>query len=268
MYKHSPPLRISGGKRALEAPVEKPKRPKGHTSRKEVSQMSKKLIASCMALAAFTAFAVVPSLASAKPVITHPTSTVLATGTKIKATNVGNATMVTPVGTLTCTSATLTGTLLTNSTAAGIEGEITAAAFGGTGGTAAGEPSPECTGSNFFLPSTSITPNPATNGLPWCIAATAAADTFTVSGGPCGAARAIRFNLAVTNVGTCVYQRAAAVSGTLQTDLTGQDATSTISEQAFTFLEGPGLCPSEGKLNMTFTLETDTATAEPLYFSS
>jgi hypothetical protein len=44
--------------------------------------MHKKLITACVALAAFAAFVVLPATASAvnKPVITHPTRTVLKTG--------------------------------------------------------------------------------------------------------------------------------------------------------------------------------------------
>src|SRR5436305_2798324 len=105
--------------------------------------MRKQLLLVCMA---FAAFAVVPSLASAKPVITHPTGTVLATGTKITATNVGNSVLSNGLGTITCSTAILTGELTQNSTANGIKGTITSAKFGGTTGkTISGDEEPECT---------------------------------------------------------------------------------------------------------------------------
>ena len=229
--------------------------------------MAKKLFAALMALAAIGAFAA--ATASANPVITHPTGTVLATGTKILGTSVGETKMTSNLGTISCSDATLTGTLTKNNTAEGVEGDIESAAFTGTGTTAAGEPSPECT--TTFAGNVSVTPNPATNGLPWCVKATTATDEVQIRGGSCTAAsRPIRFTMVFTSglIGTCVYQRTAAAVGTLTTDVSGQDATAEISEQEWTKFEGGAGCPSFGKLDMKFTLETDTETASPMYFSS
>lgn len=235
--------------------------------------MSKKLLVACLAIAAF---AVVPSLASAKPVLTEPTGTVINVGAAectgkpgicILATNVGNSTLVTSTGTLTCTTVSLTGRLISNSTAGGAKGEIHSASFGGTGTTAAGEPAPECTGSNFFTPNTSITPS---QSLPWCLE-TGEGDTFTVKGGSCGAQTSINFKLAVTGVGTCEYTRAATVNGTIQTDGVAPaetENTGGISEVPWTLVSGPGLCPGEGKLNMRFKLETDVSPFNQIFISS
>lgn len=225
--------------------------------------MSKKLFAACLVIAAF---AVVPSLASANPIITEPTGTAITGTPKITATNVGNTLMTTSVGTLTCTTAILTGNLISNATATGVKGEISAAKFGGTGGTIAGAEEPECTGSGFFAPNTTITPN---INLPWCLEAPAATDTFTLKGGPCGAARAIKFNLDVTEVGTCEYSRAATVNGTISTDGEATNPnTASISEVEWTKTGGPFLCPGSGKLDMTFSLETDNAEHAPIFISS
>jgi hypothetical protein len=234
---------------------------------KEVSQMSKKLIAACMALTAFVAFAVAPSLASAKPVVTHPTGTVLATGKNIKATNVGETIMETPIGTLRCTSATMTGTLTTNSTAAGFEGDITSASFSGTGSTVSGEPLPECTGA---FGNASITPT-VSAAAPWCLEGTEANDNFKLRGGSClAASKALEFQIVVTIFGApvnCKYERAAAVTGTFVTH--PSDAVLSVSKQNFPIAAGQsGFCPGNGELTMSFTTETDTAVAEPLYISS
>ncbi len=222
--------------------------------------MSKKLIAACMVIAAF---AVVPSLAAAKPVITHPTGTVVPTGTKIDAVNVGNTIMtISGLPNLECSTATMTGTLTVNSAANGFEGEIETAAFGGTGSTITGDTEPECTGG---LGSTGVT----VMSLPWCLEGTEANDTFMVKGGKCGAATApITFQLTVTSsfgTITCKYSRAAKIPGTFQTDTTTQDATATIANVAFTREENV-LCPNEGKLDMSFTIRTDS-TKQPVFIS-
>jgi hypothetical protein len=205
-----------------------------------------------MALAAIGAFAA--ASASANPVLTHPTGTVLKTGTLIKGTNVGNTTMVTGLGTVTCTAAQMTGKITTNSTASGSEGEVTSASFS------------NCTS---WAGAVTFTVQVAINGLPWCLEWTINLDGFNWRGGSCsGAIRPIRFVFHFS-FGECVYQRTTAANGTLRTDVAaGEDATVNLKEQEWTLFSGGGLCPSSGKMNMTFTLETDTATAEPLYFSS
>lgn len=223
--------------------------------------MSKKLFAACLVIAAF---AVVPSFASANPILTEPTGTPLAAGATITATNVGNTTLTTSTGTLTCTTAILTGDLTSNATSEGAKGKITTAKFGGTGGTQAGAEEPECTGSNFFTPNTTITPNAS---LPWCLETPAAADSFTITGGACGTNGPITFALDVTGVGTCKYIREAATEGSLVTDGAGtNENTAAISSVPWELEEGPGLCPGEGKLTMRFSLETENGT--PVYISS
>jgi len=228
--------------------------------------MKSKLIAACMALAAFVAFAVMPAVSSASPVITHPTGTVLATGTKIEATNIGVTKFTSSTLNTECSTATLTGTLVKNTTTGGgFEGEISTATFKGTG------KEEDCTATGtFFTGSAAATPETGTNGLPWCIKNAAAGDNFELNGGACGGlTRGIRFGLDLTGLVTCTYEKTGGLTGTFRTDLTGsEDATAKLnSGQKFTRVSGFG-CPSEGELDMEFTLETDVSPASPVYIST
>jgi hypothetical protein len=96
-------------------------------------------------------------------------------------------------------------------------------------------------------------------------------DTFTVRGGTCSdPTRKITFMFDTTTAGTCKYERTAAVKGTYTTDSTG-DAIMTLSSGANTQFTGeagnPGGCPASTSLEAKFTIETDTATTEPMYIS-
>jgi len=222
--------------------------------------MSKKLIAACMAIAAFAALAMA-STASAAPVITHPTGTVLATGVNLQATNVGETKFISPSLTVACTTAKLTGPLKSNSTAGGFQGEVTSATFNGTG------TGGDCTSTgSFFTGSVGVTTNTGTNGTPYCIKNTLN-DNLEIRGGACASAtRPIRFALDLTGLVTCTYERTTGIAGTFKTH--PEDAQGSVnSGQTFSLVSGFA-CPSTGELSMTFTLETDTATAEPLYISS
>jgi len=231
--------------------------------------MSKKLTLACMALVAFAAFAL-PATASASPRLCETIENTcvghtLATGVKIHAHNVGNTLMTNGGATLvTCTAATMTGTLTRNDATA-VEGTIEKATFTGTG--AGGK----CT--SALAGDTTVTTKPsegeaAWNGLPWCVKASGAADTFTVRGGACSeASRAITFVLHTSNIGTCRYTRSTAVEGTLTTHTSSsEDAVLTVSgtgeegitKTKFTKEAGSGvLCPETGTLDMSFTMTTD-----------
>ena len=232
--------------------------------------MSKKLITAALALVALAAFAL-PAVASAttNPEITHPTGTRLATGTKIKATNIGLTKFLTPGGVtlVECSTATMTGTLTKNN-GTETEGTIETTAFSGTAAGGA------CTSSfGNITVDTNIG-----NGTPWCLRSTStmAADEFQVRGNSCAnEARSITFVLTSSTVGTCKYNRPAAIKGKYKTDTAGDSnsdailslSPATASDTEATREEGSFLCPSAGVLEMSFTMETDTATAEPLYFS-
>ena len=265
--------------------------------------MSKKLITACMALVALAAFAL-PAAASASPVVTHPTGTVLnpetgeCTGVKkticIKATNIGNAKLLTDPaeGTATlpmteCSTVTMTGYLEKN-TGGVIEATIHTATFEGTGGVISPGTMHECTGFNGLGNLTPTVNGGGTdgesisNGTPWCLKS-GASDTFTIRGGACTAeSRKITFvfdstkSSHPTEFNQCKYERANAVEGTFTTDTTGDAILSvkpgsTTAERAkitFTGETGNSIeCPARYTFEMSFTLETDTATAEPIYIS-
>jgi hypothetical protein len=226
------------------------------------------LITACMALAAFAAFAVAPSVASATndPDVTHPTGTLLsvshAAPAAITATNVGE-TLMTDANTnvLTrCTKAVMSGDLETNTGVGTVEATITSATFAGTGSSVGGET--ECTGTFGNI---TVTPNPATNGLPWCLRSTNAmvTDEFQLRGNGCtSASRAIRFVLDSTTVGECVYQRTASIPGTYTTHPASANAAQlSVSHVEFPKLSGGFLCPAAGFLDMTFSLETSNGSA-------
>jgi hypothetical protein len=222
--------------------------------------MAVRLFKALMTVTVLTAFVSATS-ASAAPVVTYPTGTVLGVGSKLVGTNLGEIVFGTSFGNVTCNKATITGTLVTNSTAAGSKAEITSASFTGSG--AGGE----CT---TWTGGTTVNANPATNGLPWCVEETGANDEGKKRGGGCGSlARPIRFALVFTSIGTCTYQRASAAVSIIRTDTEGGgSATITLSEQEWARFEGGFACPSSGKISLTYAVETDGATPEPVYLSS
>jgi hypothetical protein len=235
--------------------------------------MHKKIMTACFALLALAAFAL-PAAAQAvnHPVVTHPTGTTLATGTKILGVNTLNTLLVTTTGEtkLTCTSAKMTGTLTSNTTG-NVQGTISSAEFKGSG---SGE---ACTG----IFNAVVDPE----SLPWCLKSTEAmgTDEFQVSGGECGKAPTkIKFTLTVFGSTTqkCVYEstETTAVRGEFTTDVSGGDAVLTTPRAGGTLSTDSGfvkitddtigsLCPTSSALKMTFTLKTDNALNEPLYIS-
>jgi hypothetical protein len=149
-----------------------------------------------------------------------------------------------------------------------IEGNVETAAFSGTGA------SGDCTSNG--LGDFKVTTAPANGqGTPWCMKAIpGAAMELQVRGGKCNeAARKITFILDSTSLGLeCKYERSTAtgpVKGTYNTDIeTTEDALGTLSGGAnatFVREESSIFCPEKGELDMTFTLETDSTTTEPLY---
>jgi hypothetical protein len=230
--------------------------------------MFKKLIGACMALAALAAFAL-PATASAanSPELCQDTPSPstechrLAVGTLIKATNVGETFLYETGGTepvLKCTTATITGSITKND-GNNVEGKIETAIFGGTGGTQAGEPEPECTGA--------FDSGVTTKGLPWCIKSTSlmAEDEFLVGSGTCPTTGKVKFVLLRTKLfgGTeeCEYESTGPLKGTGTTNTDEVHINKSNTGSGFTRVSGAFPCPSSGELKMTFTLETDTGPA-------
>jgi hypothetical protein len=237
--------------------------------------MKRKLFAALMALAAFVAFGVAATSASATK-ITHPTGTLMsvhASPTKtcveeptgcILATNIGE-TVMTDLNTnklIRCTAAEMTGYLVTNGPNT-VTGNITANHFTGTG--TAGD----CTSSTGA--SIKVTTSIA-GGLPYCMKTVAEKDEVEIRGGLCSeGTRSIKFTLDATGVGSCGYE-IASLKGTFTTHSTG-DAIVTLDHAGnFKRYESEGLvslfCPAESTLDMVFTMETDTKVAsDPIYIS-
>jgi hypothetical protein len=226
--------------------------------------MSKKLIGAFMALAAFAAFAVMPAVSSASPVITHPTGTKLATGVNIRAHLVNGDALLTGTSGETlvdCNSATITGKLTENS-GTSFKGEITSAIYGGTGTQASGEPATECTSSIGNASVTAL----ATTKSPWCLTSTTE-DKWHLTGGTCAASGGnLKFILVSTTIGTCEYESTEGPSGTFTTHSTG-DAILTVTKSGFKLINSNFFCPTSGTLDQSFTLETDSVPTEPLYIS-
>jgi len=226
--------------------------------------MSKKLILACMAVAAFAAFVVLPATASATRLCETTTDDVtcdnIAINQNIRGHLTGNSVMTDANGNtlLTCSTAEITG-LLTKNSGGVVEGDIETAHFTGTGANG------ECTGS---FGNVTVDTNIG-NGVPWCLSVNNS-DTFKLRGNSCTKeTRSITFVLTSTTVGTCKYNRTAAAEGTITTDETAgtsEDAEGTLTAVEWTKEEGGILCPSVGRLDMTFTLETDKSPAtEPLW---
>jgi hypothetical protein len=269
--------------------------------------MSKKLITACLGLVAFAAFVLPAVASASPQIThptgtrldpetgecTGVKKTICIVGTNVGATKLltdpteGEAKVLSE-----CSTAKVTG-YLTKNTGTAIEGTIHTATFSGTGGELF--KMHECTstalaGFGNLTPTTNGGGTDEENvveGTPWCITASGASDVFKVRGGACGAATTkIRFILDATKKTEptksieCKYSRSAEtpVEGTIQTDTeTGKDAIlsikpgNTSAERAKTTFKGETgnsiECPSTGTLEMSFTLETDTVSTEPLYIS-
>jgi hypothetical protein len=220
--------------------------------------MSKKFTTACVTLAALATLAL-PAAASASPKLTHPTGTSLATSTLFKGTNVGVIKMTSAGGAALwqCEVASMTGQI-TKNTGTEIEADISSVSITGTASES------RCTSTFGSLKFTTA----VENGVPWCLRASnrMEPDEFQISGGDCATNRKIRFILDSSTAGECKYSRTAAIPGTFLTH--PNDAQATITKVSFAGEAGNSfLCPSEGLLDMSFTLETDTATSEPLYVS-
>lgn len=231
----------------------------------------KTLLRSTIAMAAVVALFVLPSLASASPELTSPTGTRAPVGTKFIGTNVAHASApkqfltTTPIGTMSCATATITGEVVKND-GSHLIGRITTFQLSGT---EASPSSSHCNG--FGGGATSVTPshttNPTHNGvaaLPWCITASGAENVFTIYGeveANCanGKTRPITILYENASIGNCTYQRAQ-ISGTYTTH--PADAILTIKGQPFTKVTGSAFCPSSFEIHLGLTLTTDVSEAE------
>lgn len=231
----------------------------------------KNLLRATIAMAAFAALFVVPSVASASPELTSPTGTQAPVGTTFIGTNVKHGTApqqfltTTPSGTMTCATATITGEVVKNDGTHFVS-RITTFQLSGT---ETNPTSSHCAG--FGGSPTSVTPshttNPSHNGvaaLPWCLTASGVKDEFTLFGeveGNCtnGKTRPITILYENATIGSCTYQRAQIV-GTYTTH--PADAVLSISGNQFTKVTGGVFCPASFEIHLGLTLTTDVSGAE------
>lgn len=232
-----------------------------------------KLIRACIAMAAFAAIFVIPSAASAKPELTHPTGTTIPAGTKLMATNVahsatGKPTRFTAGGLeVVCQTATLTGELEKN-TGTHIAGNITTAEFFGKVGNHNTGSCESNLGDVVATPTHLVNPeHEGKKSLPWCVTANELNDKLTIRGGKCSeAARPLFFTLHPPGF-SCTYSRASLIA-TYTTH--PADAVATVDgNQHFKKVTGGLFCPNEGTLDMAFTLTTDEngVSGAPIYIS-
>jgi hypothetical protein len=227
--------------------------------------MRKKLIAACMALAAFVAFAVMPATAPATndPQLTTSGGALVEPGSTIKLTAIGETALVSTAGTslVSCTTATGSGELIKNSGGT-IEGEITSATAGGTGAKPASEPANECTGSFGNI---SVTPL----NLPWCTRSTPAMATDELQGsaGKCPGGGKIKFLIVSTTIGECEYEATGPMVGDFTTSPNDAQATvrSTSAGSGVTKIRGGFFCPASAAMKGTATAEDGFG--NPLYVS-
>jgi len=219
--------------------------------------MQRKIIAGFVSLAAFVAFAVVPAIAAASPVLTD-NGTALGVGASVRGTNSGAILLSTSSGNVECTEAQLNGTVAENS-GTSIKGNIEVAKsfFHGDDPEEA-----KCTSNISDLAGGTATMKVTLEGTTWCLSS-GAKDTWSIRGGACGAAaEPLRFIFDLTshtggNLGECTYERAE-VTGTFNTKTT--PATLTIGASQ-TFTKKSGLfCPASGTLSGAFTIETPNGT--------
>ncbi len=212
----------------------------------------KNFITACMALMALAAFAL-PATASAtnEPDLTNGGG--VPVGGEVFGTGTNTEFQTTAGGTLvTCSNATMGGEVKENA-GGSVKIELTGAEYSGTGSVHSHNGLKECTGTfgNAYITVTN---------LPLCYRSdpTMATDEFWVSGGSCaGAANKVKYLIGSTTAGECEYESTNSITGNYATGGGQADLTvhNTQPGSGSTKIRGGFLCPSSGKLKMTFLLE-------------
>ncbi|HEV2858069.1 MAG TPA: hypothetical protein VGW80_06675 [Solirubrobacterales bacterium] len=216
--------------------------------------MHKKLIVSCMVLAAFAAF-VMPATASAtnNPDLTEGVVRV-GVGQKINGTLVGLAGFMATDGTtvqVSCNNALLTGSVTANS-AGTVDASISTADFWGVLAVSSHNNKGECEGS-FGAAYITVPKTPLTIAS----GPTMVTDEFQVTD---SSGSTVTFIIGSTTAGACEYKTAGPVKGDLTTGATTVLTTrNTAAGSGASKVSGGFLCPTSGQLRMSFYLETDAA---------
>jgi len=243
--------------------------------RKEVSVTTMKRLLSCMTLAAFVAL-VLSAVTLGSPVLTE-NGVAVTVGQKFMATQLGTSKITSTEGTSTvleCNRSKITGKVAKNS-GMQFEGEIFSVLFGGTGGQAASEPEPECTGE---LPAWNLSYTwLVSEKSPWCLRTINAPekDEFTIAGGKCGGITSnLKLITVATSAGSCEFESTGPLVGTYTTNgtsvvlkLVSVPHGSGSKENGFKQIAGSIFCPTSFSYDIEFTLETDEVIAKPLVIS-
>jgi len=209
--------------------------------------MYKKLILSCMAVAAFAAF-VLPATASAATGTGKAGD--VAVGVSITGKNIGDIFFMRTDGTtpeFACTSVHAVGTVTQNG--AGVfAGTISTFNVSGTGSVSAHNGLNECTAGigNFFF---------TVVNLPLLITTVAPADVVSITGKE---GKKVRFIIGSTVAGECEYEStSAAITGTFTTAATTVlSINNTQAGSGSKVIRGGFFCPTSVQLKMSFFLQT------------
>lgn len=232
--------------------------------------MHTKLTTACVSLLALAAMMLAPAAASASPVVTENGVRVPATNpdgvnTILRGTNVGETLFTTGLGNVKCTKSVLEGELLKNT---GTEFTATLSKFEFHGDDPVEE---KCTSTISDFQGGTLTATVEVETPAFCLHSVSGVDHVLIygekAGGSCEKEAdrvTIGFNLIMTthtggSFATCTYQRS--TSEPITASYTTGSDTITSSEQNFTKSSGPFTCPSTGKFDATYTVETTNGTA-------
>jgi hypothetical protein len=197
--------------------------------------MHKKLMLACMAIAAFAAFVLAPAASAAT--LTE-NGVAVAKGASITGT-AGETKFTAGSSTVICSTADMSGTVTANENGT-VSGEIPSLNPNFTG-----------TGVNGDCTSSFLGPIKPTVNSKLCLHVAKGTDTGSVTG--CGGV--VTFTLHVTNLGILCKYETNVVSGNITT--APADAAVNVVEEPAKGESGNNFaCPSEGKLDMEFTLST------------
>lgn len=209
--------------------------------------MNKRMLAACVSLVAFAAFAVVPAIASASPELQTSAGAKVATGTAIKAFS-SNLVFSSSKGNLECAENTLNGKVTENS-GTSIKGEISSATFKASGGGS------ECKTS---IPGGTATITP--EGLPWCLS-TIGTDEVTITGCSGTIGFSAQIKVFGFTVATCKFAANPDIVATYKTSTS--PLVLTIKSGPFKYVSGnTEFCSSTGgTLSGSFTVTTSAGGA-------
>lgn len=232
--------------------------------------MQRKMFAICASLVAFTAFAILPALASAKHVqfLNAAGTAKLLNGSLLKATSTKIVFKAEAPATLKIEcEAEVTGKVIANDPTTGSKVTITKANFWKIGGKAG-----EHCATNVAGTTVGVT----TERLPWCLKSIDNEDRLTLDAGDCSVSEALRITLHLTLAGvakgTCVYEGEHAVSSvnlnTVPAIMTAIQSTSTFKRQATCTTEtAQSNLPLTSEMEGAFTV-TREDTVENIQFST